>query len=134
MVAHGGMNDARIETLLRRMFPDLEGEPGIWRAPVDDFDLFITTDEDQDRIRIMIPVARAERADNDLLWVLLVANYDLAADARYAIHHDLVWCTFQQRLSWFTEPELHNAVNSVITLARNTGSTFSSTDLVVEGG
>lgn len=128
MVSHAGMNNARLEALLRESFANLCGEDGMWSAAVDDLELFVLSDEQEDRVRIMIPVAQAERADRDLMYVLLHANYNLARDAKYAIHDGLVWCTFLHRLSWLTAPELDSALRSVITLARNTGSTFSSVD------
>ena len=134
MVSNAGLNNARLEALLHRAFSNLKGEPGFWTAQLeDDLDIYVMTDEVQDRIRILIPVAEAERTDRDLLWVLLVANYELAVDARYAIHDGLVWCTFAHRLSWLTEAELDNALANVITLAKNTGTTFSSSDLMIGG-
>jgi hypothetical protein len=133
MIADAGMNNGRLAALLRRRYSQVEGDDGLWRVPLpsrDDLDMYVLTDVEQDRIRIMIPVAQADRADNDLLWVLLLANYDLALDAKYAIQDGVVWCIFLHRLSWLTEAELHNALDHVVTLARNTGSTFSSSDLV----
>ena len=133
MVSNFGMSGARLEALLRRSFPDLEVCSTHWLAPVDDgVDLYIVVNEYEDRVRIMIPVAQADRRDADLMWVLLVANYDLARDAKYAIHDGVVWCTFLHQLSWLTGDELDNALCNVITLARNTGTTFSSVDLGIE--
>jgi hypothetical protein len=126
------MTIARLVDVLRRSFPDLQGDvaEGFWRARADGFDLYVMADIDQDRLRIMVPVAEAERGDSDLLWVLLVANYDLALDARYAVQDDVVWCTFLHRLSWLSEYEVDHALASVLTLAKNTGTTFSNREPV----
>jgi hypothetical protein len=127
------MNNARLERLLRRAFPQLQGERGCWCAKLDDeLEVYVLTDEPADRVRILIPVAQAVRRDNDLLWVLLVANFDLTQDARYAVHDGLVWCTLLTHLSSLSEPQLKSALEQVIRLARNTGSTFSSAAPVAE--
>jgi hypothetical protein len=135
MVSYAGMNNERLEELLRNALPDLDGQDGRWHAPVGDLELFVESDEEHDRLRIMVPVAQADRTDNDLLWVLLLANYSLAVGARYAVHDGLVWCVFLHRLSWITEPELSGSLASVVSLAKNTGGTFSTTDsdVVLEG-
>ncbi|MHC5004301.1 MAG: hypothetical protein ACYTJ0_14395 [Planctomycetota bacterium] len=134
MIADAGMNNTRLAGLLRRRYPHVEGADGLWRVALEgsepELELYVLTDVEEDRIRIMIPVAQADRTDNDLLWVLLLANYDLALDAKYAVQDGVVWCLFLHRLSWLTEAELQNALDHVVTLARNTGSTFSSIDLV----
>ncbi len=133
MVAHLGMTTAKLLAQLRRMFPELQVEPGYWTAQVDELEVYVVADEHEDRLRILVPVARADRFDADLLWVLLLANFQLALDARYAVQDGLVWCVFVHRLSWLTEVEVENALCNVLSLARNTGSSFSSSDLVLDG-
>jgi hypothetical protein len=126
------MTVARLVDVLRQSFPELEGtaEQGFWRASVDGFEVYVMADVDGDRLRIMVPVAEADRTDSDLLWVLLVANYDLSVDARYAVQDDVVWCTFLHRLSWMSDVEVTSALTSVLTLAKNTGTTFSSREVI----
>ena len=80
----------------------------------------------------MVPVAEVTPSDTGLLWVLLVANYDHSLDARYAVHDGIVWCTYLHRLSWMSEHQVDHALASVLTLARNTGTTFSTRELIDE--
>jgi hypothetical protein len=124
------MNNARLETLLRERLPGLEGRPGLWQAEIDELIVYVMTDESYDRMRIMIPVGEISPTDADLLWTLLSANFDRALDAKYAVNDGVLWSTFLHRLSWLTASELDAAIHQVTTLARNTGTSFASGDLV----
>ena len=129
MVARPMMNNAVLGSLLKEKLPSLHGRPGMWQATVDSLTLYVITDETHDRMRIMAPVTEAAEDDAGLLWTLLSANFDRALDAKYAINDGVVWSTFLHRLSWLTEPALDNALEQVITLARTTGSSYTSSDL-----
>lgn len=134
MVATAVMNNYTLGLLLEQRLPTLAGESGMWQSSIDDMTLYIFTDELHDRVRIMIPVAEVGTKDHDLMRVLLLANFDRALDARYAINDGLVFSLFPHQLSLLTEPILDNAIENVIALARNTGSTFASSDLIFGGG
>lgn len=134
MVATAVMNIYTLGLLLEQRLPGLIGEPGMWHSLIDDMTLYVFADETHDRVRIMIPVAEIVPQDHDLMRVLLLANFDRALDARYAINDGLVFSMFPHQLSLLTEPILGNALETVIALARNTGSTFASSDLIFGGG
>lgn len=124
---------AQLARELEEILPALEGGQGAWSATVDGFDIFIVADESADRVRIMTPVARAELGDHDLLLVLLSANFDRALEAHYAVHDGVVWCLFVHALGDLGAEELLRAVNGVITLARNTGTSFASGEIRFTG-
>lgn len=134
MVSRGAMNNALLGALLDDRLTALEGEPGQWQARIDDWTLYVFADEDHDRVRIMVPVAEIGPRDVELLMVALSANFDRALDAKYAMKDGILWATFLHRLSWVTEEELDDAIEQVLTLAQNTGTTFTSTELVFGGG
>ena len=134
MVSRGAMNNALLGALLDDRLTALEGEPGQWQARIDDWTLYVFADEDHDRVRIMVPVAEIGPRDVELLMVALSANFDRALDAKYAMKDGILWATFLHRLSWVTEEELDDAIDQVLTLAQNTGTTFTSTELVFGGG
>ncbi|MHC4910803.1 MAG: hypothetical protein ACYTF9_13920 [Planctomycetota bacterium] len=116
MVSAAPFNSAQLDVLLRRLLPDVQGEPGRWAARIDsDIEVYIVADEVGDRMRIMVPVARVDRSEVDLL---------------YAVYENLVWATWSRRLSWSDAVEVEAAITDVICLARNTGSTFATGDVV----
>lgn len=134
MVASAVMNNYTLGLLLEQRLPDLVSKPGMWQSSIDDLTLYVFADELHDRMRIMIPVAEIEPHDRDLMRVLLLANFDRVLDARYAINDGLVFSMFPHQLSLLTKPILDNALENVIALAQNTGSTFASSDLIFGGG
>jgi hypothetical protein len=62
--------------------------------------------------------------------VLLQANYDRALDARYAMSGRELWSVVVHPLATLATDDLPSMFDQVITLAKNTGSTFASTELV----
>jgi len=134
MVSRGAMNTALLGVLLDDRLTDLDGEPGRWQARIDDWTLYVFADEHHDRMRIMVPVAEIGPRDVELLMVALSANFDRALDAKYAMKDGILWATFLHRLSWITDEEVDDAIEQVLTLAQNTGTTFTSTELVFDGG
>ncbi len=134
MVSRGAMNNALLGALLNDRLTALKGEPGQWQARIDDWTLYVFTDEHHDRVRIMVPVAEIGPRDVELLMVALSANFDRALEAKYAMTDGILWATFLHRLSWVTEAEIDDAIDQVLTLEQNTGSTFTSTELVFGSG
>ena len=141
MVAEqSAMSCARLGKELLKHLPQVTGERGVWHAKVNDLDVFVMADDDADRVRVMTPVARADPGDHDLLLVLLSANFDRALDAHYAVHAGVVWCLFVHRLSDLTAEQVGTSIEAVLTLARNTGTSFAcgaarfTGTLGVEGG
>ncbi len=53
--------------------------------------MFVFSDDEHDRMRIMAPVGELRELEADVLQVLLQANYDRALDARYALRGMEVW-------------------------------------------
>lgn len=95
--------------------------------------MVIMTDERADRMRIMIPIRRfdTQRVDDlRLALIALHANYDRALDARYAIHDGFLWSAFIHPLSTLTPRDLENALLQVRALRDNTGTTYSSSELL----
>lgn len=127
------MSCAQLARTLEDIVPNVEGGDGTWMATVDGLSVFVLADERADRIRVMTPIARADHGDHDLYLVLLSANFDRALEAHYAVHDGVVWCLFVHALGELTGQELRRAVNGVVTLARNTGTTFASGEIRFTG-
>ena len=99
--------------------------------------LMVVTDERANRMRIMTPIRKFDPMDEDdvkLSVLLLHANFDRALDAKYAINGGMLWSCFVHPLGSLTESDLDNALIQVQTLHKNTGTTYSSTDMIFGGG
>lgn len=132
------MTNDRLQAFLVAVFGDDASDarkaPNQWTFQVDRFPVMILTDEQADRMRIMVPVAEAEDLPPELAERLLQANFDAALDARYAIGRGTVWATFIHPLSPLTPDQLASGLAQTITAAATFGTTFSSGALVFGGG
>jgi hypothetical protein len=116
--------------LLDSYLSELEGQPGFWRGVRNEVPVFVFSDDEHDRMRIMAPIGVVEELEPDLLHVLLQANYDRALDARYAMRGNELWSVVVHPLATLATDDLPAMFDQVTLLVKNTGSTFASTELV----
>ena len=129
------MDLAALEIILKEQFPDLRGKNGHWDAMTKEgFRFYCLTDTHHDRMRFMIPVMRLSNPPSAFLFTLLEANFHKALDANYAVHDGLLWATFVHPLRSLSHSLARDAVKQVVTLALNTGTSYSSGSLVFMGG
>jgi len=119
------MDNARLGSLLQSLDPSLSGRPGNWVITFRDTSAQVLTDEQADRMRIMIPIADAGDLEADVLYRMLQANYESALDARYAIAQGLVWSVFIHPLSPLTENQLLLSLAQTYNAAETYGTSFS---------
>lgn len=124
------MTTQAMSKLLDSYITDLEGQPGFWRGNRNEVPIFVFSDDEHDRMRIMAPIGVVEELDADLLHVLLQANYDRALDARYAMRGNELWSVVVHPLATLATDDLPSLFDQVVMLVKNTGSTFASTELV----
>ncbi|MEQ8211206.1 MAG: hypothetical protein RH917_15370 [Lacipirellulaceae bacterium] len=99
--------------------------------------VLVMTDQRADRMRIMMPIRNFDPQtveDLQLALIALHANYDRALDARYAIQDGVLWSVFIHPLGSLTPKDLTNALNQVQALRENTGTTYSSSELIFGPG
>jgi hypothetical protein len=128
------MDNNRLEVLIKRLDPQATGQPGFWQLKVDDYRISVITDQKADRMRIVVPVARANDLERDRLYRLLQANFDSALDARYAVAKGAVWSTFIHPLAALDDKEFIFGLGQVVNLAITYGGSFSSGALIFKGG
>ena len=130
----GAVDNGKLQTLIESLSQNIEGEPGYWSFTVASRQVVVITDEAADRMRIMTPVVEDTELPAEQARTLLEANFDRALDARYAVSRGYVWSAFIHPLSALTEEEFVDGVRQVVTLAENYGTSYSSTNLVFQGG
>jgi len=67
------------------------------------------------------------------MQTLLGANFDRALDARYCTNDNVLWSAFLHPLRDLKESQFMDALSQVISLSKNYGTTYSSSDLVFGG-
>ena len=127
------MTTASIGKILDSYLTDLDGRPGFWRGTRHEVQLFVLSDDDHDRMRIMAPIGEVQELESELLQVLLQANYDRALDARYAMRGTEVWSVTVHPLATLAPDDFANFLDQVVRLVKNTGSTYASSELVFGG-
>lgn len=124
------MNQTTLGALLPSLLADLEGGDGVWRATRAEVPVYVLCDEEHNRIRAMAPIGELRTLDADFLALLLRANFDRALDAKFTLRENEVWSLFVHPLSTLVSDDLGLFLDQVVALARNTGTTYASTDLI----
>jgi len=132
--APAGMTSGRLDLLIRRVDGASEGGDGLWRLTVADHPVTVIADEQADRMRILVPIARAERLDQEMLTRLLEANFDSALDARYSIARDVLWGVFIHPLGSLEEVDFLSGLGQTVNLAVTFGTSYSSGALLPDEG
>ncbi|MCZ6664709.1 MAG: type III secretion system chaperone [Gammaproteobacteria bacterium] len=128
------MSNQRIGELLANLDLDLSGDDGFWRLVIDGRTVMIITDENADRMRIIVPVTAAEALSEDLLVRVMQANFDSALDARYAIAKDTLWSAYIHPLRSLDDKEFLLGLGQAVNLANTFGKDYSSGLLIFGGG
>ncbi len=128
------MNNDRIDTIIRRLDDNPEGEKGFWQFEISNLTIMVITDEKADRMRIIIPIMEAEKLNQDSLFRIMQANFDSALDARYAIAKEILWSAYIHPLSSLNDEDFLIGLGQTVNLVSTFGSTYSSGLLNFSGG
>ncbi len=128
------MNNARLHELLKRIDPQLEGQLGFWTIKYENLRAQVITDENADRMRVIVPIVKVEDVEEGELIRLMQANIDSALDARYCVANGIIWSAFIHQLSILSDEELLSGLAQALTAATSFGSTYSSGALIFRGG
>ncbi len=128
------MNNERMHDLLAKIDPDLQGELGYWAIKYESLAAQIITDENADRMRVIVPIVKVEDVEEGELLRLMQANFDSALDARYSVANGVIWSTFIHQLSILSDQEFLSGLAQALTAATTFGSTYSSGALIFRGG
>lgn len=129
------MNNERLDGLIREQASEiLDGDLGHWRFEYQDHVVIVMTDESHNRMRIITPVAEVTDLSEEIWLLALSANFDRALDARYAVSGDYLWSAFIHPLKQLETAQFVDGLDQTVTLAKNFGTSFSSSDLLFGGG
>ncbi len=124
------MTSAAISKLIESYLSEIEGRPGFWRGLREEVPIYVFSDDQNDRMRLMAPIGELRELDPSILQVLLQANYDRALDAKYALRGLEVWAVSVHPLATLAPDDFASFLEQVVKLVKNTGTTYASSDLV----
>jgi hypothetical protein len=128
------MNNQRLQVLIDRVAEDVSGRPGFWEFNLQGYQVKVITDERADRMRIIVPVAKAGDIDSEQMNRLMQANFDSALDARYSIARGVLWSAFIHPLSELSDHQFIDGLAQTVNLAGTFGTSYSSGALIFGGG
>ena len=133
-VSERPMTAERLAELILRVDRDATLEGASWSFKVADIDAIVIFDINADRMRVVIPIGRADALESEELLRLMQANFDSALDARYAIGQGLLWGTFIHPLSTLTDEEFLVGLGQTVNVVISYGTSYSSGMFIFGGG
>jgi hypothetical protein len=122
----GPMTQAKMEFIFADNVDAIMGPPGAIQTRVDGINVYLISDPENDRMRIVAPISMVEGADPRVKGILLRANFHSTLDARYAISDGVIYGAFLHPISSLSPELLQSALAQVLSLAKTFGSSFSS--------
>lgn len=127
------MNQVSMERIVKGMAQSAKGENGFVEFSYSNITLYLISDVEHDRMRIITPVADYNQLTRRHLDAALESNFHKSLDARYAASEGVLYSAYMHRLSELSESQLISAVAQVANLARTFGDEYSSGSLVYGG-
>ncbi len=128
------MTNERLDKIIRRLDEQTKGMNGYWKFNISNLDITIITDEEADRMRIIIPIVETETLDSNQIYRVMQANFDSTLDARYAIANNILWSVYIHPLASLSDEEFLAGLGQTVNLVTNYGGSYSSGLLTFGGG
>lgn len=133
------MNNERLNAFIVNLLgeeagPGARKAPNQWEFDLEGYRVMVITDENADRMRMMVPITPAAELPPGLERRMLQANFDAVLDARYAIAQGVVWSAFIHPLSPLDDDQLVSGLAQTVTAAATFGTAFTSGAFVFGGG
>lgn len=127
------MNQKKMEKIVKEKATSFQGEKGFVEFTYNNLKMYLISDVKHDRMRIITPVTEYGKISFSQLEKMMVSNFHLALDARYAMSEGVLYSAYIHPLSSLKKNQLESAVDQVSNLATSFGSTYSSGELQFGG-
>lgn len=121
------MTVKKMAEILREENIDLQGKDGQWQFFYEGMQMFLLTDSDSNRMRIMTPLAKLdllrqtpEFSEIELLQKMMRANYLATGDVRLCTNRHIIWAAFLHPLDSLTERDLVGALGQLTETVKKT--------------
>jgi len=121
------MTAQKIASILREKDIDLKGKTGQWQFFHEGMQVFLLTDSDSNRVRMMTPLAKLDQlrqdpsfSEIDLLQRMMRANYLATGDVRLCMNRHILWAAFLHPLDSLTERDLVGALGQLTETVKKT--------------
>lgn len=131
--AQHDMTNVKLDAIYTTISDSIQADTNRWQFYINDVVILSLTDEGNNRMRIISPIAKTESLNKKLLEDCLTANFHTALDVKYAISDGILWSVFIHPLKDLSITQVKDAVSQVYYANINFGSSFASTSLVFPG-
>lgn len=128
------MTIERLADIVKALDPDVRARGPALEFSLEDIPIIVIADVRADRMRAMVPIARADGLTEADLMRLMQANFDAALDARYAVANGRLWGVFIHPLSPLEKDQFLSGLVQTITVARTYGTGYTGGGAVFGGG
>lgn len=132
--AQGPMTLERMAGIISAIDADVIAQGPTLQFTIEDIPVMIVADAAADRMRAMVPIARADGLSAEDLMRMMQANFDTALDARYAVANGRLWGVYIHPLSPLEKDQLISALVQTVNVARSYGQSYSGGAQVFGGG
>ncbi len=124
------MSVAQLTNIIKDVGTDVEQQNnGLISFTFDGAQLMAMTAEPVNRMRIVAPVISAGDLTQEQMAAILISNYHLALDARYAVGDGVLYSVFIHPLKELTPEQVLSAIRQVSTLRNTFGTTYTSGEM-----
>jgi len=123
------MNNEQLEEILTELSDSIVGENGTWQLIIADTYMMCITDQVNNRMRIISPIAEMNDVTDEQIGAAMEANFHSALDVRYAISDGIMWAAFIHPLKELSSYQAADAVSQVYSAAVTFGDSYASTFL-----
>ncbi|RNC87343.1 MAG: hypothetical protein ED556_07090 [Winogradskyella sp.] len=123
----------KLGSILKESADKIEGENGRWQFQINETVFVVLTDANNNRMRIISPIAETISLEKHMLEKALIANFHSALDVKYAISEGVIWSAFVHPLKELSEEQVKDAISQVYYANVNFGTTYASTSLIFPG-
>lgn len=120
------MNQHMMEEIVKKSAQDAKGKNGLVEFIFKDVRMYLISDTDHDRMRIISPVIEYKNVTKKQLDAIMVSNFHTALDARYGVREGVLYSAYVHPLSTLSEEQIKSALTQVANLALSFGSDYSS--------
>ena len=123
------MNNSKLDEIFKTVCDSVSGGNGVWEFQLDSLKMLCITDQVNNRMRIISPVAELKDISQEQIMEAMEANFHSALDVKYAIANDIMWVAFIHPLRELTEFQVVSAVTQVFNARITFGTLYTSTEL-----
>ena len=124
-----GMTQSHLEEHVRELATESDGQAGNLVFIYNSIQMQLISDVSHNRMRIVAPIGAVDDVDQEQLYAMMISNYHLALDARYAFGNGVLYSVYIHPLYELSEEQVHSAVRQVAGLVATFGKDYTSGEL-----